>query len=193
MTEFEKFKEELPGKEKSHSSLTNRKISDKEYEHVLNVWKEFEMKTIKDYHGLYLKCDVFLLVDVFEKFRNNSLKNCGLCPSHYLSTPISSWDAILKMTKIEIGLIPDPDIYKFFEKGTRGEMSYISNRYSKANNKYLKSYIPKQESKHITYLDTNNLYGYAMSKFLPTIRFKWIDPEEFNLNKYSSNSPEGCP
>ena len=55
----------------------------------------------------------------------------------------------LKWQKIELELIPDPDIYIFFEKGTRGGISYISNRYNKANNKYLKSYDPKEESKHI--------------------------------------------
>ena len=77
-------------------------------------------------------------------------------------------------------------------KGTRGGISYISNRYSKANNKYLKSYDPKQESKHIIYLDTINLYGYSMSKFPLTSGFKWIDPKEFNLNKYSSNNSKGC-
>ena len=74
----------------------------------------------------------------------------------------------------------------------RGRVSYISNRYSKANKKHLKSYDSKQESKHITYLDTNNLYGYAMSKFLPTSGFKWVDTKEFDLNKYTSNSSKGC-
>ena len=96
-------------------------------------------------HDLYLKCDVLLLADVFEKFRNNSLKNYGLCPSHYLSVPGLSWDAMLKMTKIKLELITDPEMCIFFEKGTRGGITYISNRYSKANNKYLKSYDPKQE------------------------------------------------
>ena len=57
-------------------------------------------------------------------------------------------------------------------KGTIGRVSYISNRCSKANNSYLKSYDPKQESKHIIYLDRNNLYGYGMPKFLPTNGFK---------------------
>ena len=66
-----------------------------------------------------------------------------------MSTPGLSWDAMLKMIKIELELIPDPDMYIFFQKGTRGGISYIANRYSKANNKYLKSYDPKQESKHI--------------------------------------------
>ena len=87
---------------------------------------------IEDYHDLNLKCDVSLWANVFEKFRNNSLKIYGLCPSHYLSAPCLSWDAILKMTKIEFKLTPDPDMYIFFEKGTRGVISYISNRYSNA-------------------------------------------------------------
>ena len=60
-----------------------------------------------------------------------------------------SWDVMLKITKIELELIPDPDMYIFFQKGKRGGISYISNRYSKANNKYLESYDQKQESKHI--------------------------------------------
>ena len=98
----------------------------------------------------------------------NSLKNYGLCPPHYLSAPGLRWDAMLKMTKIELELITDLAMYIFLEKGTRGGISYICNRYSKINNKYLKSYDWNKESKHIIYLDANNLYGYAMSKFIPT-------------------------
>ena len=56
----------------------------------------------------------------------------------------------------------------------------------------MKSYDSKQESKHIIYFDANNLYGYAISKFLPTSGFKWIDPKEFDLNKYSSNCSKEC-
>ena len=58
MSDFEKFKEEIPSKEKSYSSLTGKEITDKKYEHVLNVWNKFEMKTMKDYQDLYLKHDV---------------------------------------------------------------------------------------------------------------------------------------
>ena len=64
MSDFEKFKEELPNKEKFYSCLTDRKITGKEYEHVLNVWKKLEMKTMKHYHNICLKCDVLLLADV---------------------------------------------------------------------------------------------------------------------------------
>ena len=72
MTNFEKFREKLRSKEKFYSSLTGKKISDKEYDQVFNVWNKFEMKTMKDYHDLYLKCDVLLLADVFKKFTNIS-------------------------------------------------------------------------------------------------------------------------
>ena len=73
MSDFEKFKEELPSKERFFSSLTGRKITDKEHKNVLNVWEKFEMKTMKNYYKLYLKCNVLsylkcnvlLLVDVF--------------------------------------------------------------------------------------------------------------------------------
>ena len=57
MSDFEKLKERLPSKEKIYSSLTDTKGSDKEYEHGLNVWGKYEMKTMKDYHNLSLKCD----------------------------------------------------------------------------------------------------------------------------------------
>ena len=109
--------------------------------------------------------------------KNLEMQLKKLCPSNYLSAPGLRWDAMLKMTKIKLELITDRDIYIFFEKGRRGGISYICNRYSGGNNKYLKSCDPKQELNHIIYLDTNSLYGYAMSKFLPTSGFKWIDPK----------------
>ena len=147
---------------------------------------------MKDYHNVYLKCDVLLLADVFGRFRNNSLKNYGLCPSHYLSAPALSQKAIFNMTKVELELISDADMYLFFEKGMRGGVSYISERYSKANKQYLKPYDSKQESKQIIYSHANNLYGYPKSKLLLTNGLKWIDPNNFDLNRCSTNSSKRC-
>ena len=172
--------------------LAGKKISDKEYELVLKVWNKFEMKTIKDYHDLYLKYDILLLTDAFVKFRDNILKNYGLCcPSQYLSVPDLSWDAMLNMANMELELITNPDMYISFAKGMTGGVSHISNRYSTANNKCLKSHDSEQESKHIIYSDANNLFGYAISRFLSTNGFKWVDPKEFDLNKYISISSKG--
>ena len=79
---------------------------------------------------------------MFEKFRNSNLKN--------LSALGLSVDKMLKMTKIELELITDPDVYILFEKGTRGRISYISNRYRKVNNKYLKTYA-QNKNQNILY------------------------------------------
>ena len=81
------------------------------------------MTIIKDYHTLYLKCDVLLLPDVFEIFRNKTLKNYGLYPSHCLSAQTISWDAMFNMTKVEFEIISDADLYFFF--CTRSRVSYI--------------------------------------------------------------------
>ena len=74
-----------------------------------------------------------MLEDVYEKFRNNSLKNYGLYASHYMSEPALSWNAWFNMTKVEIELI----MCFLFKEGMRGGVSYIYKRYSKANNKIL--------------------------------------------------------
>ena len=106
---------------------------------------------------------------MFKKIGNNNLINYGLCPSYHLNAPGLSWDAMLQMKKIELELVPDHDMYTFFEKETKGGISYISNRYSKANNKYLKSYDPKEEAKHIIYLHANYLYDYACLSFFQQV------------------------
>ena len=97
-SDFEKFKGELPSKEKFYSSLTDTSCTDKEYRHV-NVWIKFEMKTTKYYYYSYLKCGV-LFFCVFGKFRNNRLKIYGLCWSEYLSASGLSWDLILRQILI---------------------------------------------------------------------------------------------
>ena len=73
----------------------------------------------------------------------------------------------------------------YFLKGIKSEVSYISKRYSKANNKYLKPHDPKRELKDIIYIVANNLHGNAMSKFLPVSGLERIDPKNFDSNKYS--------
>ena len=98
---------------------------------------------------------------------------------------------MLNMAKTELDLFQMQTCICSLKKAWDG-FSSISKRYSKANNKFLKSYDSKQESKHIIYLDVNNLYGSAMSKFFPIRGFKGIDSEEFDFNKYTSDSLKGC-
>ena len=145
-----------------------------------------------DYHDHYLKKDVLLLADVFEKFIDTCLKYYGLDPCHYFSSPGLSWDAMLKMTGVKLEKISDTDKYLFIEKGLRGGISYIAKRYAKGNNKYTNDYDPKKPSKFITYLDMNSLYGWTMSEYLPYGRFKWLkNVDGFDVMSISDKSTIG--
>ena len=115
--------------------------------------------------SLFLKKDVLLLTDVFERFIDTCLKYYGLDPCHYFSAPGSRWDAMLKITGIGLEKISDIDKYLLIEKGLRGGISYIAKRFAKAN-KYLSDHDPKKPSTFISYLDVNNLYGCTKSRFL---------------------------
>ena len=150
------------------------------------------MKNVGDYHDHYLKKDLLLLADVFEKFIATCLKFYGLDPCHYFSSPGLSWGAMLKMTGVKLEKISDIDKYLFIEKGLRGGTSYISNRYAKSNNKYMNNYNPKKPSAFISYFDMNNLYGWAMSQYLPYEGFKWLkNVDEFDMMSISKKRPIG--
>ena len=195
MDSFEKFnKTELPTKEEFYSILNNEHISDEDYSHAQKVWNTFKLQTMGEYHNLYLKSDILLLADVFENFRKTCLQYYKLDPCHYFTSPGLSWDAMLKMTNIKLELMTDIDMFQFIEKGMRGGISYIANRYGKANNKYMSEYDEKEPSKYIMYLDANNLYGWAMSQYLPTGGFKWLTEKQINkinLAQYNEDSNKG--
>ena len=145
------------------------------------------MKYMGDFHDNYLKKDVLQLADVFEKFVSTCLKYYDPC--HYFSSPGLSWDAMLKMTGVELEKISDIDKYLFIEKGLRGGISYIAKRCAKANNKYMNDYDPKKQSTFISYLHMNNLYGRAMSEYLPYEGFEWLkNIDEFDLISISEIS-----
>ena len=176
---FEKLSETcLPPIECWYSRLNDANISENDFEHANRVWDTFQMKTMRDYHDLYLKTDVLLLADVFESFRNICLQHYKLDPAWYFTAPGLAWDACLKMTQVELELLHDQDMLLMVEKGIRGGVSMISTRYGKANNKYMPKgeYDPGKPTTYIPYLDANNLYGWAMSKKIPTHGFRWMTP-----------------
>ena len=154
MDNFEGFNElKLPPTEEFYSRLNDLNVDVKDSEHAQQVWRHLNIKNMDEYHDLYLKTDVILLADIFENFRDVCVKNCKLDPAMYYTSPGFSWDALLKKTEIMLDLLSDVDKILFIENGIRRGVSMISNRYGKANNKYMKSYVPSEESKYITYLD----------------------------------------
>ena len=88
MNSFKKFFEDkLLDRRKFFTSLKNECISEKDYSHAIDVWNMFKMNTMGDYHDLYLKTDVFLLADGFEKFISTGLDYIRLDSCHYFSSP----------------------------------------------------------------------------------------------------------
>ena len=98
MDSFEKFNQkELPNKDQFYSILNDQHITDDEYDHAKKVWNAFMIKTMGEYHDLYLVSDVLLLIDVFENFRKTCMQYYKLDPCHYFTTLGLSWDARLKI------------------------------------------------------------------------------------------------
>ena len=180
---FKNFKEtNLPDIDNFFSSLKDCGIGEKEYQRACDVWKVFEIKDLGQYL-MYLKTDVLLLCDVFEKFISVCLKDYGLDPCYYFISPELSWDAMIKMTGIKLEKINNIDVHLFLEKGMRGEVSYISKRCSKSD-----------QNTEIMYWDANNLYGWAMIQDVPYCDFKFLSQKEldkFDLDSVSENSPIG--
>ncbi|XP_052779407.1 uncharacterized protein LOC128216784 [Mya arenaria] len=176
MDSFDKFDEsELPSKDQFYSTIKKEHISNEDYEHARTVFQTFNMRSLGEYHDLYLKTDVVLLSDVFESFRKLCLQQYELDPCHFYTSPGLSWSACLKMTDVKLELLTDIDKILMIEAGIRGGVSQISNRYKKANNKYVREYDPLQPTTFLQYLDANNLYGWAMVQPLPLRDFVFMN------------------
>ena len=182
MDSWEIFNESpLRPKKDFYSKLNLEDITDKDYNHAQKVWEVFEINSLGEYHDLYVQTDTLLFVDVFQKFRGKCIEIYGLDASYYLSAPGLAWQACFKKTVVKLELLTYYQMLLMIEEGIRGGMCQSTHRYAKANNKYMKNYDKKIESSYLTYLDANNLHGWAMSQKLPVNGFMWKnDLSEFN-------------
>ena len=113
-------------------------VSEEDVWHANKVWNMFGCKNFGDYLMLYLKTDVILLADMFEKCRRLFDQVYGLDPCHYYSAQNTSCNAMLKTTEVKLDLLSDTDMLLFCEGAIRGSLNGIGEkRYMKANNKYL--------------------------------------------------------
>ena len=148
-----------------------------------------------NYHDIYLVTDTLLLADVFESYGTMGFQKYGLDPAYYFTTPGFLWDALLKMTRIELELLTDYDMHLFIERGMRGGISTVGEkRHAKANNKYMKDHDQSKEFSYIIYLDANNQYGWAMSQCLLTGNFRWLEkmPTEKQIMSWKKDRKVGA-
>jgi hypothetical protein len=182
---------QLPSIKKFNSSLSNENVSEEEYKNAQEIWNSFEIKNMREFTSFYSQIDVLLLADIIENFREISLQNYKLDPTWYFTTLGFVWDCTLKMTGQKLELLTNYDVILMIENSIRGGITQCSNRHAKANNKYMKDqYDKNKESVFIEYLDANNLYGWAMSKYLPYGNFKWSKTDIDVLN-VPDDSPKG--
>ena len=139
------------------SKLKNGYPQDSEIQRTNEIIETFKIKTGKELTELYLKTDVVLLADVFEKFIKVSLNKFKINPFYCVSLPGYTWECGLKYTGINLQTLQDKDMILLLENNIRGGISSVMG------DRYVKS----DENKKTLYIDANNLYGWAMSQYLP--------------------------
>ena len=193
---------QLPKKQKFFNRLDNKNISNEDYKHAISVLKTFKCKNLLDYSILYSKTDICHLSDIFQKFSDFAYKTYDLDPRHSYTLPGYSCQAMLKMTKIELELISDSDMYLLLMDTIRGIITVCNKKFVKADNIYTRKLHDESSDKKVTkklktsnlsefimYLEANNLYGHSMSKLLPYKNFKWsndltLDPKNLQTGIY---------
>jgi hypothetical protein len=191
---IEKLNErELPCKRAFYNTMTYSNVSDEDYHHAEQIWRTFNIQTLGDYSDFYLKIDVLLLSDIFETFRAMCLSSYKLDCAYYLTLPSYTFDAMLLYTNIEVELLHDYDKYLFIENGIRGGIAVCVKKHAMANNPYVTdTFDPTLQKSFLLNLDANNLYGWAMSQYLPYKNFEWWVPNPgFDVTKIPDDSDVG--
>lgn len=139
-------KSKLPSKEKFFNRLTDRHISDTDYEHARKVFRKFKCQNLLEYYKLYMKLDVALLAEVFFSFRETMKTHFKLDPCYFISLPSYGFNCMLYMTGVTIEAIPDYEVLTFLRSNIRGGFSFVNTRKS----------VPREDER-LLYLDANNL------------------------------------
>ena len=163
----------IPSMEDFYDTLSDKEISQQDYERAQAAWREFQCDNMGDYMLRYLEMDVRQLADVFERFRVISRREDGLDGAHYMTISQFSLSSALKLINKPIDLCPTPEMYRMFEKNIRGGIAFCNTHFVEAQNSYtIPNHQPTNNDSSIMYIDANNLYGAALSQKLPVKDFK---------------------
>ena len=151
-------------KEDYWSTLTQFYPSDDDIKRTQELIEKYKIRNGQELAMLYLKMDVLQLADVFENFVESSTREYKINPLYSYSLPGYTWKAGLKLTNIELDYIKCKELLLLLENNIRGGISSVMGD----------RHVQSDENKQILYIDANNLYGWAMSQYLPTGDFKKI-------------------
>ena len=180
----------LPPREKFISKLTGKSITIERYKELQKIWDSFGCQNLGEFLEIYLESDILMLADIFENFRNNSLKYYHLDPANFVSSPSLSYHAMLLLSDVEIQPYPSIEVYRMLFKTKHGGFSQVTTRYVRAINSkssIIRAYFndPDFNEKYRTvmpyYLDCNQLYPSAMLYALPIGDWNFIYKEDKEL------------
>ena len=152
-------------KEDYWSSLTQSYPCDDDIKRTQQLIDKYNITTHQQLTMLYLKMDVLQLTDVFENFVQTSTEEYGINPLYSYSLPGYTWKAGLKLTNIKLDFTKDKDFILLLENNIRGGISSVMGD----------RFVESNENKQILYIDASNLYGWAMSQYLPTGTFEKLE------------------
>ncbi|VVC38659.1 Ribonuclease H-like domain [Cinara cedri] len=158
----------LPPKEGFYNRLLEAHIKDENYKYAERVWEHFGFKTLGEYSDRYMKVDVMLLCDVFENFRNLSMDTYGVDLNYYYTAPGMAFDCALKITKVELELLPDYNEVIMMEAGTRSGLTQAVKRYTKPTTVMFLAMILRNR---------NQRYGWAIVQYSSKNGFEWYDKD----------------
>ena len=167
-------------KEDYWSTLTQSYPSDDNIKRTQELIDKNKIKNGSELTMLYLKMDVLQLADVFENFVESSTREYKINPLYSYSLPGYTWKAGLKLTNIKLDFIKDKELLLLLENNIRGGISSVMGD----------RHVQSDENKQILYIDANNLYGWAMSQYLPTGEFEILPlnpcnyTDNYNLEQF---------
>ena len=118
-----------------------------DYQHAVTIYQNFGCRNLGDYQNNYLKTQVLLQADIFEKLRNVCLKVYTLDPSYFYLAPNLDWQSMLNSTNVKMGLLQDVDTLLFFERGIRGGINGLGELpHFTANKPHLNSFDQNEKA-----------------------------------------------
>lgn len=140
------------------------------YNEFLKCWNLLRCKTFGDYTKFYNILDTQQLADILTDYRLEFYKSYEMDPIHFITVPAASWQAMLKLSKVELDLVTDSSIYNIIKSGIRGGNTRVYyNNYDYFEEK-------EKETKHSTEcwpLDVNGMYSAIMLQHLPTRKIRY--------------------
>ena len=149
-----------------------------DYNFAINVYNSFNCKNLYEYTILYNHTDTLILAEIMMVYRKIIQKHFQMDINHFLGIPGLSFNIMLKISKVKLELISNPEICNFFRKSIRGGMSFIATRRAKSDYDNSDTDNCNKRMTHIRYIDGNNLYGSQMLFDLPTEDFK-LESKDF--------------